>query len=283
MPRCRRVERDLERRPLVRRQVGDQSGCAVGERCSLTDRDEPRAVAVAVDLGHHAVHLLGQTGDQEQHGQAREEQHRQPQHSWLERRGDLPHLGVDEEEDGEDQQQGQRAGHQVEQQAQLPVGARPRPAEDGACLQPPAGPGRAPTPTTVANTASPLETSRLHSPSPIPSASAGTAAIKAIRVSRPGPSRRPTRSCSASTNQGRPCWVNHSYRRDVGIDPVVGVGASVVVLLRFPVHHQPWDTTARTSRQVATSRCICSTRSSTDSNVRVSRSRSTSSNATRSP
>ena len=88
-------------------------------------------VEVVVDGGD----LLGQPGDQEAQRQRSEERHREPEHRPGQRGGDLPHLGVDEEERDEQQQHRQRAGHQPEQRPQLGEGADHRPPRDRAGVE----------------------------------------------------------------------------------------------------------------------------------------------------
>ena len=74
--------------------------------------------------------LLGQPGQQEAEGEHAEERDGEPQHRPGQRRGDLPHLGVDEEERHEEQQHRQGAGDQAEQRAHLRERAHQRPACD---------------------------------------------------------------------------------------------------------------------------------------------------------
>ena len=62
----------------------------------------------------HAVELLGQPHQEEPDGDPGEQQDRHPQDAVVQAGGYLPHLGVDEEERDEEQQERQCARHQRE-------------------------------------------------------------------------------------------------------------------------------------------------------------------------
>ena len=88
------------------------------------------ATSAAVELVVDPVDLLGQPHQQEADRDGAEQQHGQPHHPAVEGRGDLPDLGVDEQERDEQQQQRQRPGRQREQQPEAPEGPADRPARD---------------------------------------------------------------------------------------------------------------------------------------------------------
>ena len=112
--------------------AGSASGSSTSSR-QASSSGVPRAGAQqerVVDVVVGAVHLLGQPHQQEADRERREQQHDQPQRADGEVAADLPHLGVDEQERDDEQQQRQRPGRHRQQEAQAAERAGQRPADD---------------------------------------------------------------------------------------------------------------------------------------------------------
>ena len=181
--------------------------------------------------------------------------------------GDLPDLGVDEQERDEQQQHRQRPGEQRHQQAEAAERAAQRPAGDHA--------GRA---GTAARRAPISPSATLTRPWRSPNGRARSGCPRRSRRRRP----RATATVSTSTIRGAAepgedllADVVDEVGQPVGDEPALARRASSAACR----HRQA----PRISRVRATSSCMVSTRASTPSNRTIPRSRSTNATSTSTP
>ena len=221
-----------------------------------------------VDVVVGAVDLLGQPDQQEGHGAEREQQHDQPEDPATQVGPDLPHVGIDEQERHEDQQQRQGPGGGREQRSQAAERAGQGPGHDRP--RPQRGEG-----VPTGGQQQQREQDRWGERELV-----GDPGDCSARAGRRQPQQHHQRQHPARSEAGadRGSLLGHEVRQAVVQEPRIG-----------GLHDPRRDTGSgharapRSSRARSTSSRICSTSSSTEPKAAMPRSRSTKETTTSTP